>query len=311
MRTWLLYPLVCAAVFAQEEPTIKVDVDIVNVLCSVRDRRGAFVTNLEKSQFTILENGKQQELRYFSKESDLPLTIGLLVDVSKSQENLIEIEKHAASQFFGKVLRNKDMAFLISFGAEAELLQDLTNSSSLLRKGLDGLRINAPAVGIHPTTIPQKIRGTILYDAVYLAAKEKLQREVGRKVIVLITDGMDYGSRLSLDAALESAQKSDAIIYSIHYVDPRAYGGMGGYSDSALKRLSEDTGGRVFRVDRRNSLDYIFEQIQDEMRSQFALGYVPNTPRDGSFRKVEIRTNQKDLKVQARKGYYATPSGSN
>ena len=292
--------------WAQQEAVIKVDVDLVNVLASVRDKKGAFVHDLTKDDFTVFEDGKKQELRYFSKEADLPMTIGMLIDVSRSQENLIEVEKRAGAQFFGSVLRNKDMAFLISFGAEAELLQDLTNSQRFLAKGLNDLRLSVSTGGLHPSSTGAKQRGTILYDAVYLAANEKLKGEVGRKIIVLITDGMDFGSRVSREEAIAAAHRADAIIYSIYYVDPGIYG-WGGYSDGDLRRLSDDTGGRVFRVDRKNTLDDIFRQIQEEIRSQYALGYASsNGAKDGAFRKIEIRANQKDLKVQSRKGYYAS-----
>jgi len=308
MRLRRLVQIPVLALAQQPEATIRVDVDVVSLFCAVRDKKGAFLTKLEKPDFTIFEDGKQQEIRYFARETDLPLTIGLLVDVSKSQENLIDAERQAASQFFTRVLRDKDMAFLISFGSEAELLQDLTNSPGLLRKGLDDLRLNTSFSGIHPGPVPTSAppRGTILFDAVYLAANEKLKREVGRKVIVVITDGVDQGSRVRLEGAIEAAQKSDAIIYSIYYVDPRFYGFYGGGGDSSLKKLSEQTGGRVFHVDRRNGLDWIFKEIQEEMRSQYAIGYTPVNPnKDGGFRRVEIRTPNKDWKVLARRGYYA------
>jgi VWFA-related protein len=291
----------------EAQPVIQVDVDIVNVMFSVRDKKNTLVGNLDKDDFTVKEDGKEQTIKYFARESDLPLTLGVLVDVSKSQENLIEIEKRAADQFFQQVLRQKDMAFLISFGAETELLQDLTNSPKLLRRGLDELRLNAGAGGIHPSPVPtsSKPRGTLLHEAVYLASNEKLRREVGRKAIIVITDGVDQGSRVSLNEAIEAAHKADAIIYSIYYVDPGFYGGFFG-GDGALKKMSEETGGRVFEVRRRNTLPDIFRQIQEEMRSQYAIGYTSTNPdRDGGFRKIEIRTQNRDLKVQARKGYYA------
>lgn len=288
---------------------IRVDVDVVNLFCSVRDRKGAYVKNLEQRNFTVFEDSKKQEIRYFTRETNLPLTIGLLVDVSKSQEHLIEIEKRAAAQFFRQVLQKKDSAFLISFGAEAELLQDSTNSLRLLQKGLDQLRLSTSVGGLHPSPTNAPQRGTILYDAVYLAADEKLRNEVGRKVIVLITDGMDYGSRLKLNDAIQAAQKADAIIYAIYYVDHRAYGGFGfGGSDGDLKKMAEQTGGRVFHVGgRRDSLSQIFTEIQEEMRSQYAIGYVPTNPvKDGSFRKIDLKVDNKDYKVQVRKGYFAT-----
>ncbi|MBI3683172.1 MAG: VWA domain-containing protein [Acidobacteria bacterium] len=290
-------------------PTIKVDVDLVNVLFSVRDRRGGLIANLARDDFHVLEDGKEQQIRVFSRETDLPITLGLLVDVSRSQQTLIEVERRAAVQFFRQVLRPKDMAFLISFGSEAELLQDYTNSVKILSAGLEQLRVDAPAVGIHPGPAPtvSQPRGTILFDAVYLAANEKLKGEVGRKAIVLITDGVDQGSRLKLREAIEAAHKSDAIIYSIYYVDWRAYGGFGVPGDGDLRRMSEDTGGRLYKVERRYTLDMIFDELQRELRSQYSLGYAPTNPmRDGTFRKIEIRPRNKDLKAQARKGYYAT-----
>lgn len=291
-------------------PTIQVTVDVVNVLCSVRDKRGALISNLTKDDFEIVEDGKRVPIKYFARESDLPLTIGLLVDVSASQENLIDIERRAAHGFLSSVLRKKDMAFLISFGGEAELLQDYTNSARLLQKGLELLRVNSGVGGLHPGPVPTmgQPRGTVLYDAVYLAATEMLAREVGRKAIVLITDGVDQGSRLKLEQAIEGAQKADTVIYSIYYVDPSAYYGRGifGVSNAALRKMSEETGGRLFKVDRKNGLPEIFDQLQQEMRSQYSIGFTPASDRkDGSFRRLDVRARDKNLKVQARKGYYA------
>jgi VWFA-related protein len=313
--------LLCPSAFAQEEPVIKVDVNLVNVLCSVRNKSGGLIGNLEKKDFTVLEDGKEQEIKYFTRETDLPLTIGLLVDTSKSQERLMDIERRAAYQFFSKVLRQKDLAFLIQFGAEAELLQDSTSSPRLLQEGLNQLRLSVPVGGLHPGPVPtqQHTAGTILFDAVYLAANEKLKGEVGRKTIVLITDGVDTGSRISKEKAIESAQKADTIIYSIDYEDPSAYGGFGGFGrinmggggEGDLRRMSSETGGHVYKVDRKNSLDDIFRELQEEMRSQYSIGYAPANPKkDGSFRKLEIRTSNKDFKVQARKGYYAMEPGN-
>lgn len=300
---------------AQDEAVIKVDVSIVNILCSVHNKANGLVGNLEKKDFQISEDGKPQEIKYFTRETDLPLTIGLLVDTSKSQERLMEPERRAAYQFFSKVLRPKDLAFLMQFGAEAELLQDNTSSPKLLQEGLNQLRLSVPVGGLHPGPVPtqQSQAGTILFDAVYLAADEKLKGEVGRKAMVLITDGVDTGSRTSIAKAIEAAQKADSIIYSIDYEDRAAYGGGfgtislgGGGGERDLGRMSNETGGRVFKVDRKNSLDDIFREIQEEMRSQYAIGYTSTNPKkDGSYRKIEIKVGEKDYKVQARKGYYA------
>ncbi|MFN7994494.1 MAG: VWA domain-containing protein [Bryobacteraceae bacterium] len=294
-------------------PSISVDVSLVNVLASVRDKHGGLIGNLTKDDFTIYEDGKQQTIKYFTRETDLPLTIGLLVDVSASQRNLIEIEKQAAHQFFRQVLRKKDEAFLISFGEDSELLQDYTNSPKLLQTGLEQLRVNSGASGLGPGPVPtvSQPRGTVLYDAVYLAASEKLRREVGRKVIVLITDGVDQGSKLPIKDAIEAAQKSDVVIYSIDYADPSAYGGFGGFtfghvSDASLQKMSGETGGHVFKVDRKHTLEDVFKELQDEMRSQYTLAYTSTNPaQDGTFRKLDLKLADKNLKVQVRKGYYA------
>lgn len=322
MKALPILLLLSAGAFAQQdEPTIKLDVNLVNVLCSVRNKNGGLVGNLEKKDFQVFEDGKEQEIKFFSRETDVPLTIGLLVDTSGSQERLLDIERRAAYDFFSKVLRKKDLAFLMQFGAEAELLQDDTNSPKLLQQGLNQLRMSVPVGGLHPGPVPtqQNMAGTILFDAVFLAADEKLKTEVGRKAMVLITDGVDTGSRKKIQQAIEAAQKADSIIYSIDYEDPAAYGrGFGtitfggGQGEGDLRRMSNETGGRVFRVDRKNSLDDIFRDLQEEMRTQYAIGYSPtNGAKDGSFRKLEIRTSSKDMKVQARKGYYAIEPETN
>ena len=317
MKLWIL--LFAGTMFAQDLPEpIKVDVNVVNVLASVHDKKGALINSLQKDDFTLLEDGQQQTIKYFTKETDLPLTIGMLVDVSGSQANLIDIERRAASEFFRAVLRKKDVAFLISFGADSELLQDITSSPRLLQEGLDRLRLNAGVGGFGGGPVPtaNKVRGTVLFDAVSLAATDRLQKEVGRKVIVLITDGGDQGSTFTIKRAIEDAQKSDAVIYSIYYVDPSAYMGRRGFPmggdagcESCLRQMSEETGGRVFKVDRSHSLQDAFTQLQDEMRSQYAIGWTPaSDKKDGAYHKLELRLADKNLKVQARKGYYALPN---
>ncbi len=304
--------LLALGAFPQDN-TIKVDVDLVNVLCTVHGKNNALIGSLEKGDFRLFEDGKEQEIKYFTRETDLPLTIGLLVDVSGSQERLIDTEHRAASQFFRSVLRPKDLAFLISFGKDSELLQDSTSSPKLLEDGLKELRLNAGVGGLQPGPVPtaQNQAGTVLWDAIYLAANERLRNEAGRKVIVVITDGVDEGSRKTRDQAIREAQLADTVVYSIDYSDPGAYGGGGfvfggGGGEGELKKLSDETGGRVFKVDRKNSLDDIFKEIQEEMRSQYALAYTPTNPqKDGTYRKLDFKMANKDYKVQARKGYYA------
>jgi VWFA-related protein len=288
-----------------QDDVIKVDVDLVNVLCTVRGKNNALIGGLEKGDFHLFEDGKEQTIKYFTRETDLPLTIGLLVDVSGSQERLIDTEHRAASQFFRSVLRPKDLAFIISFGKDSELLQDSTNSAKLLEDGLKQLRLNVPVGGVHPGPVPtaQNQAGTVLWDAVYLAANERLKSEAGRKVIVVITDGVDTGSRKTREQAIHEAQLADTVVYSIYYADYAMFGGGG---EGELKKMSDETGGRVLKVDRKNTLDDIFKEIQEEMRSQYAIAYTPTNPKkDGTYRKLEFKMANKDQKVQARKGYYA------
>jgi VWFA-related protein len=317
-RVPVVTALAAIAALAQQKPLpdtqepIRVNVKVVNVLCSVRNRQGGLVGNLTKDDFLLKEDGKPQDIKYFARETDVPLTIGLLVDVSTSQERLIDIERQAASQFFSQVLRKQDLAFLISFGEDAELLQDYTNSASLLRRGLEGLRVSSSVGGPMPGPVPtmNTPRGTVFYDAVYLAAHDQLRNQVGRNVLVVITDGVDQGSHVKIEEALRAAQDADAVIYCIDYSDPGFYNlggfGFGGNGSGAMNRLSGDTGGRVFRVSRKHPLNEVFDQIQEEMRSQYALGYTPqNTAKDGAFRRIELTTRDKNLKVQARKGYFA------
>ena len=293
---------------------IKVDVGLVNILFNVRTKKGGLIPDLPKEEFTVFEDGQEQTIKAFTRESNLPLTIGLLVDVSRSQERLIGIEQAASRQFFTSVLKPKDLAFIMSFGQDAELLQDFTSSGKLLSRALDGLRLNAPVMPPQASPVPGAYtpRGTILYDAIVLAAEEQLKGQVGRKVLVLITDGDDQGSRYTEKRAIEAAQRADAIIYSVYYVDRgfyQGYGRFGGGGESALRHMSDDTGGRVYTVDRGHSLAEIYSEIERDVRSQYALAYAPaNSKQDGTFRKLEIRTSNRDFKVQARKGYYATPT---
>ncbi|HLH04769.1 MAG TPA: VWA domain-containing protein [Bryobacteraceae bacterium] len=304
-----------------EQPTIRVGVDLVNILFTVRAKKGgALIPNLEQKDFTIYEDGKQQTISHFSRETDLPLTLGLLIDISASQERLVDIERQAASAFFSSVLRKKDEAFLISFGKSTDLLQDYTNSARQLSAALSDLRGDGQTPGLGPVPIPNTgpvpqvgtPKGTLLFDAVYLASDEKLKTEVGRKALILITDGEDQGSTYNIHTAIEAAQKADAIIYSIYYVDREFYlqgGMMAGGGERDLRKMSEETGGHVFTVGRKHTLDDVFKEIQDELRNQYSIGYVPtNSARDGSFRHIEIKVDNKDYRVQARSGYYATPN---
>ncbi len=295
--------------------TIRTDVEVVNVLATVRDKKGRLVNSLTKDDFIIEEDGVPQEITYFSRQSDLPLTIGLLVDTSVSQERLIDVERSASFQFFEQILRHrKDLAFLISFDVDVELLQDLSDSLNLLHQGLQSLEVQGSSGGLHPGPVPTSGRtpGTVMFDAIYLASDEMLKPQVGRKAIVLISDGNDWGSRLDFDDAVEAAHRGDVVIYGIRYFDREFYfrsGAMGGGGYSTLKKLGRETGGSVFEVTKKQPLHEIFDEIQEELRSQYNIGYSPSqgtgTP---GFRKLEVHTKDKSLKVSSRSGYY--PKGS-
>lgn len=304
-----------------QEPTIRVNVDLVNILFTVRAKKGGqLIPNLEKNNFRIYEDGKEQTIQRFARETDLPLTLGLLIDVSASQGRLIDIEREAASAFFSSVIRQKDEAFLISFGKSTDLLQDYTNSPRLLNTALQGLQGDGQDPGFGPIPIPNtgpvpqigSPKGTLLFDAVYLASNEKLKTEVGRKALILITDGDDQGSTYNRKTAIEAAQRADAIIYSIYYVDRGFYmraGMYGAGGEGDLRKMSEETGGHVFTVDRKHPLKQVFNEIQDELRNQYSIGYEStNSKRDGTFRHIEIKVDNSDYRVQARDGYYATPN---
>ncbi len=297
--------------------TFKVDVNVVNLFFNVKDKRGALVPNLSRDDFQVSEDGKSQTIKYFSAESNLPLTLGILIDSSVSQTAVLPMEKDVGYEFLKQVLREKDLAFVIGFDVNVDLLQDLTNSPKLLRTGLESAKINSgggaanvpgiPGAGGGP--FPTQPRGTLLYDAVYLAANEKLGHEVGRKAMILLTDGEDQGSQMKIRDAVEAAQKADSICYVILIADRGFYFGQGvGYGgEGAMKKLADETGGRVIQVgNKMDKLKEAFDQIANELRSQYTIGYVPtNTKHDGSFRKVEIKPKVKDLRVQARTGYYA------
>lgn len=293
-------------------PTFKVSVDVVNVFFNVKDKHGLLLPDLKKEDFDLAEDGQPQTIKYFSAENNQPLTLGLLIDSSASQERVLGMEQEVGGAFLDEVLGPKDLAFVIGFDVNVDLLQDFTNSRHELRAALLRTRINTggphtniPGLGGGP--IPQgNPRGTLLYDAVYLAADEKLGREVGRKAMIILTDGEDQGSQETIKQAIEAAQRADAIVYVLLIADRGFYGGF--YSgDREMKKLCEQTGGRVIEVGNKyEKLKQGFDQIQNELRSQYSIGYTPtNNRRDGTFRKVEIRSKQ-GYKVQARRGYYAS-----
>jgi len=296
--------------------TLKVNVNVVQLFFNVKDKHGALIPNLTKDDFDILEDGKPQTVKYFAAESDLPLTLGILIDASGSQRNVLGMEQEVGAAFLQEILRPKDEAFVISFDVDVSLLQDFTNSAHLLRQALNEAKINAPpsscgglpGAGGGPIPCSGTPKGTLLYDAVYLSSHDELAKEVGRKAMIILTDGEDQGSHYKIKEAIEAAQKADSIVYVLLIAD-RGFYGFGGYSgDRQMKDLTAETGGRMIEVcNKMDKLKDAFDQIARELRSQYNIGYTPTNPKlDGSFRKVDIHPkNGKDLKIQARNGYYA------
>jgi len=302
----------------QSAATLKVNVNVVQLFFNVKDKRGALIPNLTKTDFQILEDGKPQTIKYFAAESNLPLTLGILIDSSGSQARVLDMEKQVGGDFLSQILREKDLAFVIDFDVNVELLQDFTSSVRLLKTALNNARINTAGgsgtgiPGLGGGTIPTQgaPRGTLLYDAVYLASHDELAQQVGRKAMILLTDGQDEGSQLRIKDAIEAAQKSDSIVYVLLCADRGFYGGFGGYSgEGEMKKMTQETGGRVIEVGNKyEKLKEGFDQIANELRSQYNIGYNPsNAALDGTFRKIEIRANNKDYKIQSRAGYYAVP----
>jgi len=335
----------------QSVTTMSVQVKVVNVLATVRDKHGKIINNLTKEDFTLSEDGRPQSIRYFARETNIPLTLGLLVDTSMSQRRVLGEERSASQSFLAQMLReDKDNAFVIHFDREVELLQDLTSSHEKLRASLESLdtpQFSRTSGGGYPGrggggggSGRHHGGGTLLYDTVYLASDELMAKQQGRKAVILLTDGVDMGSKETLDEAIESAQRANTVVYSILFKDDEAYGngggfgragisipGMGGpgigrggmgrgggrrvpeqhaYGKKVLERISKETGGRMFEVSKKEPVDQIYAQIEEELRNQYSLGYTPDrgNAAEPGYHKIQVAARQKDLVVQARDGYY-------
>jgi VWFA-related protein len=292
---------------ADSGQTLRVSVNLVNTYFSARDK-GGFLTGLHKDDCEITENKEPQVIKNFTQEKKLPLTIGILLDTSGSQQNVLPLEQESGVTFLKTVLTPKDEAFLISFDINVDLLSDYTSNTRELQRAMNKAQINTGA-GTGSITGNATPKGTLLYDAVYLATHEKLHDEAGRKVIVMLTDGGDQGSQVKIKEAIESAQKANTIIYVILISDSGGFG-MGGYTfgnpAGDMDRLARETGGRVINVGHNGKkLDDAFTQISDELRTQYLVSYTPKNPSfDGTFRNIAISCG-KGVTVQARKGYYA------
>jgi VWFA-related protein len=323
MRTWkkglmqffacgaalaLAIPAIPAAPQAPDQgqgPVIKSEVTLVNLFATVRDKNRRIVTDLKQEDFHVAEDGHDEKIAFFSKEMALPITLGLLLDTSGSEQFMLSAIQDAGGRFMHRVLKKGDEAMVISFDSDVDLLSDFTDDKMILDRAINKARVNIPGGGSlagNPGPIgSQHVTGTALYDAIYLACGEKLNGEAGRKAIIIVTDAQDEGSRVKLEEAVESAQRTDTVIHILLVADPRFGGNM-----SVAHRLTEDTGGRLIVVRSERNLEEAFDQISEELRSQYTLGYYPtNNARDGKFRKIKVEMTNHDLKVLARKGYYA------
>lgn len=330
---------------------------------TVRDKHGHILTNLDKSDFALKQDGQLQTITYFARESDLPLTLGLLVDTSLSQRNVLGEERRASYSFLDQMLREKkDQAFLIHFDREVELLQDVTSSREKLQSALALLHTPEmqrrqqggggggpqqggggwPPEGGPPYGGPRdggpregrrgegrRFPGTLLYDGIYLASSDMMKKQTGRKALIVLSDGVDRGSQETLQQAIEAAQRTDTIVYSILFADDhssfRPRGGFGGWGmgrrgggypgrfpreqrpdgKKVLEQISRETGGRLFQVSKKMPIDAIYTQIAEELRNQYSLAYTPTPDPGPGYHKIEVTTKQRGLVVRAREGYYS------
>jgi len=280
---------------------IRRQVNVVNLFATVRDGHKKIVGDLKQEDFKIIEDDQNQKIAFFSKEVTLPITLGLLLDTSGSEQYMLGAIQGAGGQFLRRVLRKGDEAMVMSFDTDVDLLSDFTDDMAQLDRAVRRARINAPA-SFNGGPVPTSHQvGTALYDAIHLACNEKLNTEAGRKAIVIVSDAQDEGSKVRLEEAIEAAQRTDTVIHVLLVADPH----FGGNSGVAHK-LAEETGGRMISVSSEKKLLEAFDEISEELRSQYTLGYYPsNGSKDGKFRKIKVEVANHDLKVLTRKGYYA------
>jgi len=320
MRSALKVLVVCAALGAaagttlqalsqepsQQPPVIRTQVSLVNLFVTVRDKSKRIVTDLKQEDFKVAEDNQPQQIAFFSKEVTLPITLAMLLDTSGSEQYMLGSIQDAGSRFMERVLRKGDEALVMSFDSDVDLLSDFTDDRGQINRAIHKARINTPSGGSianNPGPVgSRQITGTALYDAIYLACNEKLNTEAGRKAVLIVTDAQDEGSKVRLEEAVEAAQRTDTVVHILLVADPHFGGGNGGVAH----KLTEETGGRTISVNSEKHLGEAFDHISEELRSQYTLGYYPtNSAHDGKFRKIKVEMNNHDLKVLARKGYYA------
>jgi VWFA-related protein len=325
---------------SQSAPKAQAQAKTVSLLASVRDKHGKIVPNLSKDDFVLEEDGRPQTITSFARESDAPLRLGLLVDTSPRQGRALQEERSASYTFLNQILRqDKDLAFVIHFDREVELLQDLTASLPKLQAALQAL--NVPQMADYggsqgggegtggergPRERGQR-GGTLLYDAIYLASTEVMNNQHGRKALIVLSDGVDRGSKETLAMAIQTAQHADTAIYSIlsaveeHHENRGGFGMGGPYGGygrqrrrypqeqrpdgkKILQQISDETGGQMFQVSKKETLDKIYAEIQEDLRNQYSLCYTPVQNAGPGYHKIHLATKQKDLIVHAPDAYY-------
>lgn len=301
---WAMQAVIFGArVWAQQAPKISVRVNEVTLFATVHDSNGRVVKNLTRDDFVLLEDGVEQKIDFFSPQTDLPLTIGLLVDTSRSQAGVLEEERHASYKFLDQVMReDKDRAFVTHFDIRVETLQGVTSSRDELRRALSELKIPSRDT-------------TLIYSAVKLASEDVMKELTGRKAFILLTDGVAFRESTSITTAIEFAQRADTIIYPIRYADPvpltRPVIGpilamASEHGKQGLHRMARETGGAYNEVTKGQSLEQTYAQIEEALRNQYNIAYTPGRAQsDGRYHKIKLTTKDRRLIVNARAGYYA------
>ena len=285
------------------EGVTHLNVNLVRLYVTVRDHHGAIIPNLEKKDFRVYEDGKEQAISFFSKDMTDPITLGMMIDTSGSEQDFLGAEKETGSRFLRDILRKDDLAMLVSFDTQVNLLADFTDNQEILQAALQKAEINAP-VSLGPTNLNQQ--GTVLYDAIYQVCGNKLPSETGRKALIILTDAQDEGSNHNVQDAILAAQQANAVIHVLLVADPRYGFSIGYVGGSVAREMATQTGGRVISVRNDNDLDKAFDQISQELRSQYVIAYYPtDTTANGAFRKIKVETTTEGLRVLTRQGYYA------
>jgi VWFA-related protein len=299
---------------AADDQTIKLGTQLVTVPFNVTDKKNRYINDLTKDDIEILEDNKPQKVFSFERQTDLPITIAMLIDISGSQSYTLPIEKAAAQRFLRRVLRpSKDIAAVATFEHEAVLVQNFTSDVEKLSRAIDSVQVPvaAPSVyrgGTPPINGGSRVGSTALFDAIYAVSSDLLRNEAGRRVLILISDGVNYDSRVKLRDAIERTWRNEVITYSIGIGDP----GYSGVDEGTLKKIAAETGGRAFFPRNEEDLDKAFALIDEDLRSQYVLAYEPlNEAQDGSFRTIQLKVKtRKDLVIRHRRGYFAPKESS-